>query len=831
MGLLDNLFKPKPESGPEKPVENSGILEPGGQSEPGAAHAGTGAAKAPSFLAPKVYVPRSSVQIVPPTRGQLQTERKLEPAAEAPGSAQEIILTLGDVLSRIPTHFLRQGTPDARRELRFPADALAADIARGRATVFLADIVAQCPDIFMPAADGFDDIQIRLPLQKLVEQIALSPASISAAHHHAERHPALPIMPPQRMSAEASQILTSPFQAPNSSPQVEDQIHLGLAAVLKRCPKEIIVRPLPPIDESVRITFPFQPIERQLATGQVEVSSLRFIAALPLDLMKCFEARAGVKVPLPLEEIFQNLPAQPPQPEIGPSSLERDRTAQNAKLAESILLEPMDAPEETGTSVSDTDVLLSELSALASAPDVVISANFGAKPPAEWIDPKAHASAADESREIAPPAIPSGLPPSAVESTLPWPPPVSPVEVAPHSPPSMVPDVHTESPAVETRVPAKSNAEMPVAGEVPEVEAAISAPRNEAPEPLPPTMAADVPPIDLAPPAPAMHPIVPSLRPPILLHPDAGANAPGIAPHVSPTPEPPSPTASSIPVNASVVAESETPGPPQAVQLITESVAPEPSPATPESAPVPPTPSTIDDERSEPDPAPLDEAPAAPPAELRAAPLRIAPPQFRPVILPPPRVVASPFDTSTPAPAPATPFVEAARIPEAPVAPAFDPDPQISHIAPEPPAAAQPSTSPRTPEVRPASAPFTLDGKVREIFASDTPLELAHVSLLLAALPGIRGCIIAAHALESLSGQLPASLDAAAIRDISRRMHGALADRGNVQHITLHADDYSLSLFTRGEACVCAVHRARIFLPGVCEKFTAVAEELSRIAR
>ena len=65
-------------------------------------------------------------------------------------------------------------------------------------------------------------------------------------------------------------------------------------------------------------------------------------------------------------------------------------------------------------------------------------------------------------------------------------------------------------------------------------------------------------------------------------------------------------------------------------------------------------------------------------------------------------------------------------------------------------------------------------------------------------------------------------------------MHSALAGRvgifgpDHVYHVTLHVEDYSLSFFTRGEACVCAVHRARIFLPGVRERFAAVAEELAR---
>jgi hypothetical protein len=69
----------------------------------------------------------------------------------------------------------------------------------------------------------------------------------------------------------------------------------------------------------LRIRFPFAPIERQLASGRVEVSSLRFIAALPLDLMKYFEAQAGVKVPLPIEEIFPNLPHQIPMLVLGKS--------------------------------------------------------------------------------------------------------------------------------------------------------------------------------------------------------------------------------------------------------------------------------------------------------------------------------------------------------------------------------------------------------------------------------------------------------------------------------------------------------------------------------
>ena len=306
MGLLDNLFKPKPDSDGEKIVEISGNPAPAELHTPSSQTEDTSAAKASPFLAPKHYVPRSSVQIVPPTRSQLQVERKSEPVRNGPALAKEIVLTLGDVLSQIPTHFLRPGMHDVRRELKFAADGLAADIARGRAGVYLAEIIAQCPDLFLPEADGFDDTQIRLPLQKLVEQIGLAPMSRSAPSEPWPQRPAggEPSRPTTPTPIPESLLAKSPLDFPGSGPTPppkvetasespgEEQIHLSLAAILKRCPREIIVQPLPPIDESVRISFPFSPIERQLATGQVEVSSLRFIAALPLGLMRCFEAKA-----------------------------------------------------------------------------------------------------------------------------------------------------------------------------------------------------------------------------------------------------------------------------------------------------------------------------------------------------------------------------------------------------------------------------------------------------------------------------------------------------------------------------------------------------------
>ena len=77
------------------------------------------------------------------------------------------------MLARIPTPLLRAGLHDATRELRFAIDDLSADIARGRAAVPLSKIAALCPDVFARPVGPDDETEIRLPLQKLVEQIGL----------------------------------------------------------------------------------------------------------------------------------------------------------------------------------------------------------------------------------------------------------------------------------------------------------------------------------------------------------------------------------------------------------------------------------------------------------------------------------------------------------------------------------------------------------------------------------------------------------------------------------------------------------------------------------
>jgi hypothetical protein len=491
MGLFDNFFKSK------SPPSDDNSVETGAPREDPAKHSDAAARNTPhradpsAFLHPKSFVPRGVGPLGAPAKSGASSGVRKPGGAPAPTPAEEIVLTLGDVLSRIPTHYLKAGQHDPKREMRFSINDLSSDIARGRAAVPLSRIAELMPDIFVRGISRDEDTEVRLPLQKLVEQIGLLrsrplgyssdksglppagatrltlPAPDAKAHFPEpmmevaepardtlsdllvpvepvfELKPSAPpslepivelkpvatpvaeplsrglSAPPENpapsvppvLSPEAppasrapvsdsteALVTTTPLQSPpdqtpdsmtvpseelpsprpaeiappivalpspmtqtpveipgepvvppvpagappalplfqeSMSPEPveaieagDEQIELSLAAILRQCPPEIVVGELPTVPEEVTITLPFAPIDRQLVMGHVEISAVRFVAALPFPYQKYFSARMGVKVPIPLEEVFQNLPSpvspasrEPAPPELPPSIL------------------------------------------------------------------------------------------------------------------------------------------------------------------------------------------------------------------------------------------------------------------------------------------------------------------------------------------------------------------------------------------------------------------------------------------------------------------------------------------------------------------------------
>ena len=319
MGLFDNLFKTKASAASEEIAETKG--------KPGNSDGEVDSTKAPESAAPALHKPpvipppqafgqRSLGHVITPGHAQrsgLAERRPKADAAEEAPQAREIAITLGDVFDRLPAQALTPGPHDMERELRFELGDLAADIARGRAAIPLSQIAAQCPDLFLCPISEEDDVMVRLPLQKLVDQIG----------------------PLQSRSAPA----------PPPMATGEAVITLRLAAILRTCPREIIVGETPAVSESETIKFPFAPIERQLPNGRVDVSSMRFVAALPPHLRERFRAIEGVRVPLPLDEIFLNLPAPRAMPPVPASPFTEHVVLAPIKVeAPEIEMQPVETP-------------------------------------------------------------------------------------------------------------------------------------------------------------------------------------------------------------------------------------------------------------------------------------------------------------------------------------------------------------------------------------------------------------------------------------------------------------------------------------------------------
>ncbi len=385
MGFLDHLFKPKPneEKMREGERERDAAAATGGDGEIPAAGPDPGA-----FLQPKDFVQRGGGTIYPPTRPVAPAGRK--PLAEE--RRREIVITLGDVLSRIPTQLLRAGFHDEKRELRFSMDDLSADIARGRAAVSLSRIAALCPDVFSREIAPEDDSEIRLPLQKLVEQIGL-------------------------------------LRGRSAKPPAVD----GLPVV----PGSASAMDLPPFSESafaVRITLAAAPIERQFDNDQMEVSARRFVSVQP-PALQSFEPRDGVKVPLPGEEILEN-PPDPSEPADGAAPTPPDEAAPPSDeplipappplpvfipTLRSVVIVPAGSPESDGHQ-REPDPVASSDSATAAQALPSATPPPAAMPPSE--EPR-HATENPALSESAP--APAGIrihPPPMVRPMIVHPPPI-----------------------------------------------------------------------------------------------------------------------------------------------------------------------------------------------------------------------------------------------------------------------------------------------------------------------------------------------------------------------------------------------------------------------
>lgn len=84
-----------------------------------------------------------------------------------------VTIPLGEFFDRIPTNLLQAGADvDRAREVVFRAADLYSDLARGRASVPVSAVQAACPDLFGRPVSATEDVEITLPLQQVIAQLA-----------------------------------------------------------------------------------------------------------------------------------------------------------------------------------------------------------------------------------------------------------------------------------------------------------------------------------------------------------------------------------------------------------------------------------------------------------------------------------------------------------------------------------------------------------------------------------------------------------------------------------------------------------------------------------
>ena len=116
--------------------------------------------------------------------------------------------------------------------------------------------------------------------------------------------------PPVRPAVPPLSFAPAPAPAAPPAPAADDRkIHLSLAAILRGLPLSALTVEPNTVPDDVRVTLPFALVEPQLAQGRVVIPQATFAGALPESHREVLASNSGLaEVPLPLQEVFQNLP-------------------------------------------------------------------------------------------------------------------------------------------------------------------------------------------------------------------------------------------------------------------------------------------------------------------------------------------------------------------------------------------------------------------------------------------------------------------------------------------------------------------------------------------
>jgi predicted regulator of Ras-like GTPase activity (Roadblock/LC7/MglB family) len=262
-------------------------------------------------IPPETVVAHIQQETPPRTLPKEQLSPDLDPIAQHPKAPSHsatseihapthISVPIGAFYAKLPAHLLAPEKPDLERFVQIAEEDVVLDHETREATLPLAILSLSCPEIFVRAVEGSDDVPVTFSLSDSKESKPPSP-EVSAGLKETEA----PLTP-------AATAPTSRAEVGESAAGDAKEITLRLQPILSGLPPELE----PPsihtlIETQSEIRLPQEMILLQLAHGRVVIPCRTFLGALPIDLKPYFEAiDPAAEIPIPLQEVFSQLPPE-----------------------------------------------------------------------------------------------------------------------------------------------------------------------------------------------------------------------------------------------------------------------------------------------------------------------------------------------------------------------------------------------------------------------------------------------------------------------------------------------------------------------------------------
>ena len=221
-----------------------------------------------------------------------------EPAI--PSATRHISVPIGAFYAKLPTHLLASKKPDLTQSVQIAEEDVVLDQETQEATLSLSILSLSCPDLFVRAVEGSDDVPVTFTLNHPKESEPPPPADGTSLEE-----------PESRLSHDAT-ASNAPHEPGGTAGGSANEIRLRLQPILTDFPPQLeppSIRSL--LDTQSEIALPLDLIQSQLAYGRVVVPAEIFYRALPSELKPYFEGiDPAAEIPIPLQEIFSRLPPE-----------------------------------------------------------------------------------------------------------------------------------------------------------------------------------------------------------------------------------------------------------------------------------------------------------------------------------------------------------------------------------------------------------------------------------------------------------------------------------------------------------------------------------------